>query len=46
VAYDERKWKERKKYVFIIQANDVKEAYDNTINVMKNTMGDYSIPAI
>jgi hypothetical protein len=29
-----------------VQANDVKEAYDNTIQVMKGTMGDYTIPAI
>ena len=30
----------------LVQANDVKEAYDNTIKAMKNTMGDYTIPAI
>ena len=30
----------------LIQANDVKEAYDNTISVMKDTMGEYSVPAI
>jgi hypothetical protein len=30
----------------LVQANDVKEAYDNTIEVMKGTMGDYTIPAI
>jgi hypothetical protein len=30
----------------LVQANDVREAYDNTIHVMKNTMGEYSIPAI
>jgi hypothetical protein len=27
------------------EANDV-EAYDNTISVMKGTMGDYTIPAV
>jgi len=47
VAYDEESGKERKTNMyFLIQANDVKEAYDNTIKAMKNTMGDYTIPAI
>lgn len=47
VAYDEESGKERKTNMYLLlQANDVKEAYDNTIHVMKNTMGDYSIPAI
>lgn len=47
VAYDEESGKERKTNLFLlIQANDVKEAFDNTIGVMKNTMGDYTIPAI
>ena len=30
----------------MVQANDVKEAYDNTIQAMKGTMGDYTIPVI
>lgn len=47
VAYDEESGKERKTNMyFLIQANDVKEAYDNTVFTMKNTMGDYTIPAI
>jgi len=47
VAYDEESGKERKTNIHILlQANDVKEAYDNTIEVMKNTMGDYTIPMI
>ncbi|OCB78765.1 DUF4494 domain-containing protein [Flavobacterium crassostreae] len=47
IAYDEESGKERKTNLYLlIQANDVKEAYDNTVHVMKNTMGDYSIPAI
>ena len=47
VAYDEESGKERKTNIHILlQANDVKEAYDNTVQVMKNTMGDYSIPMI
>ncbi|WP_430612481.1 DUF4494 domain-containing protein [Flavobacterium sp. JP2137] len=47
LAYDEESGKERKTNLFLlVQANDVKEAYDNTITVMKNTMGEYAIPAI
>jgi hypothetical protein len=47
VAYDEESGKERKTNMYLlVQANDVKEAYENTIHVMKGTMGDYSIPAI
>ncbi|MEL1241545.1 DUF4494 domain-containing protein [Flavobacterium flavipallidum] len=47
LAYDEESGKERKTNMyFLVQANDVKEAYDNTVHTMKGTMGDYSIPAI
>jgi hypothetical protein len=47
MAYDEESGKERRSNMYIlVQANDVKEAYDNTIAIMKNTMGDYTIPAI
>lgn len=47
IAYDEESGKERKTNLYLlIQANDVKEAFDNTIIVMKNTMGEYSIPSI
>ena len=47
IAYDEESGKERKtNWYFLVQANDVKEAYDNTVQAMQNTMGDYSIPAI
>jgi hypothetical protein len=47
VAFDEESGKERKTNMYLlVQANDVKEAYDNTVAVMKNTMGDYTIPAI
>lgn len=47
LAYDEETGKERKTNMyFLIQANDAKQAYDNTIDAMKNTMGDYSIPAV
>ncbi len=47
IAYDEESGKERKSNMYLlIQANDVKEAFDNTNEAMKNTMGDYTIPAI
>ncbi len=47
IAFDEESGKERKTNMYLlIQANDVKEAYDNTISVMKDTMGEYSIPSI
>lgn len=47
LAYDEESGKERKTNMYILlQANDVKEAFDNTTSVMKGTMGDYTIPAI
>jgi hypothetical protein len=31
---------------FLVQANDVKEAFDNTMGIMQSTMGEYSIPAV
>lgn len=47
IAFDEESGKERKTNMYLlIQANDVKEAYDNTISVMKDTMGEYSVPSI
>ncbi len=47
IAYDEESGKERKSNMYLlIQANDVREAFDNTNEAMKNTMGDYTIPAI
>ena len=47
LAYDEESGKERKTNMYLlIQANDVREAYDNTISVMKGTMGDFTIPAV
>jgi len=47
LAYDEESGKERKtSFYLLIQANDVKEAFDNTNQVMQNTMGEYTIPAI
>ncbi len=47
IAFDEESGKERKTNQYLlVQANDVKEAYENTISVMKDTMGDYTVPAI
>lgn len=47
IAFDEESGKERKTNMYLlVQANDVKEAYDNTISVMKDTMGEYSVPSI
>ena len=47
IAFDEESGKERKTNQYLlIQANDVKEAYENTESVMKDTMGEYTIPAI
>jgi len=47
LAYDEESGKERKTNIFLlVHACDAKNAYDNTIEAMKDTVGDYSIPAI
>ncbi len=47
LAFDEESGKERKTNMYLlVQANDVKEAFDNTTIAMKNTMGEYAIPAI
>ncbi|MUP47440.1 DUF4494 domain-containing protein [Gramella sp. BOM4] len=47
IAYDDESGKEKKSNLYmLIQANDVKEAFDNTNQAMQNTMGEFSIPAI
>lgn len=47
VAFDEESGKERKTNIYLlVQANDVKEAFENTTEAMQNTMGDYTIPSI
>ena len=47
IAYDEESGKERKTNQYLlVQANDVKEAFDNTVITMKDTMGEYTIPAV
>ena len=47
IAYDEESGKERKTNQYLlVQANDVKEAFENTVSTMKDTMGEYTIPSI
>lgn len=47
IAYDEATGKEQKANIYLlIESDDAKDAYNKTIEVMKNTMGEYSIPAI
>lgn len=47
VALDEESGKERKTNMYLlVQANDVKEAFENTEKAMADTMGDYTIPMI
>ncbi|MCW2118035.1 DUF4494 domain-containing protein [Flavobacterium sp. 7A] len=47
IAFDEESGKERKTNMyFLVQANDVREAYDNTMHTMQNTMGEFAITAI
>lgn len=46
-SYDEESGKERKSNMYLlVQANDAKQSYENTIIAMKNTVGEYSVPAI
>ena len=47
VSYDDESGKERKSNIYLlVQANDVKEAYENTEQALQETMGDFTIPAI
>ena len=47
IALDEESGKERKTNVYmLVQANDVKEAFENTTEALQSTMGDYTIPSI
>ncbi|MGM0934637.1 MAG: DUF4494 domain-containing protein [Bacteroidota bacterium] len=47
VALDEESGKEKKTNIYLlVQANDVKEAFENTTKAMEDTMGDYTIPSI
>ncbi|QAA81231.1 DUF4494 domain-containing protein [Aequorivita sp. H23M31] len=47
IALDEESGKEKKTNIYLlVQANDVKEAFENTTLAMAETMGDYTIPSI
>lgn len=47
IAYDEESGRERKSNIYLlIEASHVDDAYNSTLNAMKNTMGEYSIPSI
>ena len=47
IAFDEESGKERKSNQYLlVQANDVKEAFENTMEIMKDTMSEFSIPAV
>lgn len=47
ITFDEESGKERKSNQYLlIQGNDVKEAYENTMTAMKDTMAEYTIPAV
>lgn len=47
ISYDDESGKERKSNLYmLVQANDVKEAFENTDQAMQDTTGDYTIPAI
>ncbi len=47
IALDEESGKEKKSNIYLlVQANDVKEAFENTSIAMEDTMGEYTIPAI
>ncbi|MDX1752261.1 MAG: DUF4494 domain-containing protein [Salinimicrobium sediminis] len=47
IALDEESGKERKTNMYLlVQANDIKEAFENTTKAMADTMGDYTIPMI
>ncbi len=46
-ALDEESGKEKKTNIYLlVQANDVKEAFENSTKAMAETMGDYTIPSI
>jgi hypothetical protein len=47
VALDEESGKEKKTNIYLlVQANDIKEAFENTNLAMEETIGDYNIPSI
>ncbi|MBZ9650720.1 DUF4494 domain-containing protein [Psychroflexus montanilacus] len=47
IALDEESGKEKKSNIYLlVQANDVKEAFEHTNTALEDTMGDYTIPSI
>ena len=47
IALDEESGKEKKTNIYLlVQANDVKEAFEDTTTAMAATMGAYTIPSI
>ena len=47
LAYDETSGKEKKTNIYLlVQADDVKDAHSRTVEVMKGSMGDYTIPSV
>jgi len=47
LAYDETSGKEKRQNMYmLVQADDAKEAYESTVKIMGNSIGDYSVPAV
>ncbi|MFO7745020.1 MAG: DUF4494 domain-containing protein [Psychroflexus sp.] len=47
ISLDEESGKEKKSNIYLlVQANDVKEAFEHTNKALEDTMGDYTIPSI
>lgn len=47
ITIDESSGKEKKSNMYaLVQANDVREAYDNLQNHMRGTQSDYEVPAV
>lgn len=45
--FDEENGKEKKSNIYmLVQANDAKNAYDNTIATLKGTISDFAIPSV
>ena len=45
--FDEESGKEKKSNIYmLVQANDAKNAYDNTIAALKGTISDFTIPSV
>ncbi|MFD0931121.1 DUF4494 domain-containing protein [Psychroflexus salinarum] len=47
ISLDEESGKEKKSNIYLlVQANDVKEAFEHTNKALEDTTGDYTIPSI